>query len=307
MYNYNGDVMKVLCIGHAAYDFTMPMKEYPKENKKYRVENAVGCGGGPASNAAFLLSSWGIKTYFAGVVGNDENGRKIKEEFKKIKVNTRFLEVDPNNDTTISFIVVNAKNGSRTIFTKRSSAMKLTKEINVKADLILVDGQELEASKKAMENNKNAITVIDAGRVKKETVELAKLVDYVICSSDFAEEYTGIKIDLKDSKCLENIFSKLTSEFKNVIITVEDKGALYQKDGIVKQVPSIRVKQIDSTGAGDIFHGAFCYCLLKKYDIEKCIMISNIAGAISVTRVGGRYSMPSLKEVMSTYRKCLKK
>ena len=75
----------------------------------------------------------------------------------------------------------------------------------------------------------------------------------------------------------------------------------------MKIIPSIKVKQIDSTGAGDIFHGAFAYCMLKKYSIEKSIKIANIAGAISVTRMGGRYSMPSLKEVMSMYKKWLKK
>lgn len=299
--------MKALCIGHATYDFTMSMKDYPKENAKYRVENAVECGGGPASNAAYLLSLWGVDTYFAGVVGNDENGKKIKEEFKKVNVNTRFLEVDSNNDTTMSFVLINAKNGSRTIFTKKSSGMKLTKEINIKPDLILVDGEELEASKKVLLNNKNAISIIDAGRLRESTIELAKMVDYVVCSRTFVEEYIGIKIDLSNNEALDEIFVKLMTDFKNVIITLEEKGALYQKEGKVKLIPSIEVDEVDSTGAGDIFHGAFAYSLLKKYDIEKSIIIANIAGAISVTRLGGRYSMPSLKEVMGEYRKCLRK
>lgn len=299
--------MKALCIGHATYDFTMSMKDYPKENVKYRVENAVECGGGPASNAAYLLSLWGVDTYFAGVVGNDENGKKIKEEFKKVNVNTRFLEVDYNNDTTMSFVLINAKNGSRTIFTKKGSGMKLTKEINIKPDLILVDGEELEASKKVLLNNKNAISIMDAGRLRESTIELAKMVDYVVCSKAFVEEYTGIKIDLNNEDVINKIFMKLMTNFKNVIITLEEKGALYQKEGRIKLIPSIEVDEVDSTGAGDIFHGAFAYCLLKKYDIEKSIMIANIAGAISVTRLGGRYSMPSLKEVMREYRKCLRK
>ena len=299
--------MKALCIGHATYDFTMSMKDYPKENTKYRVENVVECGGGPASNAAYLLSLWGVDTYFAGVVGNDENGKKIKEEFKKVNVNTRFLEVDSNNDTTMSFVLINAKNGSRTIFTKKSSGMKLTKEINIKPDLILVDGEELEASKKVLSNSKNAISIIDAGRLRESTIELSKMVDYVVCSKVFVEEYTGIKIDLNNEDVINKIFTELTRDFKNVIITLEEKGALYQKEGKVKLIPSIEVDEVDSTGAGDIFHGAFAYSLLKKYDIEKSIMIANIAGAISVTRLGGRYSMPSLKEVMREYRKCLRK
>lgn len=301
-----GDNMKALCIGHASYDFTMPMDTYPIENSKYRITNAVGCGGGPASNAAYLLSKWGIETYFAGVVGKDDNGRKIKEEFKQIGVNTKYLEMDPNNDTTISFIIVNAKNGSRTIFTKRSKNMELTKKIDIKPDLILVDAQELVASKEAIKSNPNAITMIDAGRFNDNVVELAKMVDYVVCSKNFAEDYTKMRVNIHDSKEIKEMYKKLTKDFKNVIITLEDKGALYQKDNIIKVMPSIKVKPVDSTGAGDIFHGAFAYCLLNNFDIEKTIMISNITGAISVTRLGGRYSMPSLKEVMDIYEKCLK-
>ena len=207
----------------------------------------------------------------------------------------------------MSFVLINAKNGSRTIFTKKSSGMKLTKEINIKPDLILVDGEELEASKKVLLNNKNAISIIDAGRLRESTIELAKMVDYVVCSKAFVEEYTGIKIDLSNNEALDEIFAKLMTDFKNVIITLEENGALYQKEGKVKLIPSIEVDEVDSTGAGDIFHGAFAYSLLKKYDIEKSIMIANIAGAISVTRLGGRYSMPSLKEVMKEYKKCLRK
>lgn len=296
--------MKALCIGNASYDFTMPMDSYPIENNKYRVTNAVGCGGGPASNAAYLLAKWGIETFFAGVVGKDDNGNQIKDEFTKIGVNTKYLVMDSKCETTMSFIIVNSKNGSRTIFTKRSSKMNLKKKINDKFDLILVDGQELEASKYAIKNNKDAISMIDAGRVNDDVVELAKMVDYVVCSKAFAEEYTGIRINVHDADSLKQIFKKMKKDFKNVVITLESKGALYEKDNIIKLMPSIKVTPVDSTGAGDIFHGAFAYSILNAFDIEKTIMISNIAGAISVTRLGGRYSMPTLKETKEMYNKC---
>lgn len=298
--------MKALCIGHAAYDFTMPMDEYPKENFKYRVTNSVGCGGGPASNAAYLLSKWGINTYFAGVVGNDENGKLIEKEFKSIGVNTKYLEFDKKNPTTMSFIINNSENGSRTIFTKRSQTMKMTKKINEKVDLILVDGEDADAAIYALKKNPNAVSMIDAGRNRPDTVRLAKLVDYVVCSKDFVEDYTKLKIDIDNEKRLNDIFEILNKDFKNVIFTYEKDGAFYYDNG-VKRVPSIDVTQVDSTGAGDIFHGAFAYCLLNKFDIEKTIKISNIAGAISVTRLGGRYSMPTLDEVMKEYKKCLMK
>lgn len=299
--------MKALCIGHASYDITMPMDSYPLENSKYRSKEVVECGGGPASNAAYLLAKWGVETYFAGVVGNDDFGKIIKKEFKDVGVNIDYLELTPKGKTTMSFIVNNKINGSRTIFTRMNDKKELLKEIEVKPDIILLDGEELKAAKKVLKNNPEAISVIDAGSYRPATVELSKIVDYVVCSKNFAEDHTGIRINVHDPDNMKQLFKKMNKDFKNVIITLESKGALYQIENKIKLMPSIKVESVDSTGAGDIFHGAFVYGILNGFDIEKTIMMANIAGALSVTKLGGRYSMPSLKEVKDTYIKCSKK
>ena len=80
--------MKILAIGHAAYDTTIPVDGYPKENTKNRVKQQIECGGGPACNAAYLLGKWGLDVAFAGVVGKDRFGEKIKQELTEAHVNT---------------------------------------------------------------------------------------------------------------------------------------------------------------------------------------------------------------------------
>ena len=288
---------KIICIGSAAYDITIPMEDYPTENIKYRVKEKIEGGGGPASNAAYLLGKWNTDVYFAGVVGDDNYGRRIESEFKAANVNTKYMEFDKGNDTTISFIIVNKKTGSRTIFAKRDENIVYNTNINLKVDYILVDGQEYEASVNVIKNNKNAISVIDAGRANDNVINLAKLVNYVVCSKEFAETYTSLKINLEDSNSIVEVFNKM-KDFKNVIITLEDKGCLYKKDGVIMLMPSIKVEAKDSTGAGDYFHGAFMYCLIKDFEIKRTLKICNVAGALSVTKVGGRNSVPSLEEVM---------
>jgi sulfofructose kinase len=296
-----GDNMKILCVGNVSYDITFPVDEYPTENIKYRVKEKVVGGGGPASNAAYLLGKWGMNVYFAGTVGNDSYGKDIIKEFKNVNVNTKYIEVDKNNETTLSLILVNNKNGSRTIFSYRSDNLKLSKKIKNKFDVILVDGQEYEASVEAIKNNPKAISIIDAGRVKDNVISLCKMVNYVVCSKDFAEEYTSMKIDINDQKNIEEVLNRLNKDFKNVVVTLEDKGAMYKDNDVVKIIPSIKVISRDSTGAGDLFHGAFTYCIANKFDIEKTIKISNITGALSVTKVGARNSVPTLEEVMKVY------
>ena len=297
--------MKVLCIGHTAYDITDLSDGYPKENVKYRVEKRIECGGGPASNAAYLLGKWGIKTYIASVVGNDIYGKRIKKEFTDVGVDTTYLELSNKYKTTSSFIIVNKKNASRTVFTYRNPQMRINDmDININPDYILVDAQELELSLKMIKKYPKAITILDAGRAKYANIKLGKIVDYLVTSRNFAEDFTGMKIDINDNNSLNNVYNSLEKDFKgHIVITLEEHGCLYKEDGIVKLMPGYKVIAKDTTGAGDIFHGAFVYALMNKYNYADVMRISNIAGALSVREIGGRYSVPDLKEVLRIYEK----
>jgi sulfofructose kinase len=296
--------MKILCIGHASYDITIPFDGYPLENTKNRVDSKYECGGGPASNAAYLLGKWGVDTTFVGVMGDDVYAHRITDEFKRVGVNTDHIEYDKEAETTLSLIIVNRKNGSRTVLAHRLPNMELKNKMNLKADVILVDGQELRASLEALENNPNAIAIIDAGSLKEATVTLGKKVNYLVCSKKFAEDFTNIKVDFNNPKSIADIYDIMNKEFKNnIVITLEAKGCLYMKDGKIKLMPSINVTPVDTTGAGDIFHGAFTYCIAHGFDLEKSLKIANITGALSVTRMGGRNSVFPLEEVMKIYEK----
>ncbi len=295
--------MKILCIGHIAYDITIPLEQYPIENTKNRVPSRVECGGGPASNAAYLLGKWGIDTYIAGVIGNDVYGKRIKKEFEEVGVNTTYLEMNSEQETTSSFIIANKQKGTRTVFTYRPNNIKM-KPINLsfEPDLILTDGQEVELSKEMIKKYPNAISVIDAGRANPEIIELAKLVNYTVCSKEFAESVTNMTIDYDKPNTLRELYRKMEFIFKNnIVVTLEAKGALYQYKKQVKLMPSIKVKAVDSTGAGDLFHGAFVYGLAKNMPYEEIVKLSNVTGALSVTKIGGRFSAPSREEIKKVY------
>ena len=287
--------MKTLCIGNVTYDITIPFEGYPVENNKYRVNTRIECGGGPASNAAYLLGKWGINPYFAGIIGNDEYGKEILKEFESVKVDTTYLKVSDNYKTTSSFIINNKLNGSRTTFAYKPNDYKLD-EINEKFDVILLDGQEYEVTKKLLENNKNSITIIDAGRPVETVIELAKMCKYVVCSKTFAEGVTNIKDDYVGMyKKLEELFTGI------IVVTLEDKGSLVKIDGNIMVIPSINVIALDSTGAGDLYHGAFTYGIIQGWDLLKTVKFSNITGALSVTKVGSRNSVFTLDEVLKVY------
>lgn len=293
--------MKAVCVGHSTYDTTLPLNEYPTENLKYRIEKKVECGGGPASNGAYLLAKWGIPTSILSIVGDDYYGKRVVEDFKNIGANIKYLETKKNHSTSSSYIIANMQNGSRTIITsKRNPIRKLEQDIKIEADLILIDGEHPETAKDVLLQNKNAISILDAGRLNEDTKMLGKLVTYVVCSKDFAEEFANIKIDYNNQDTIIQCYNKLKSYFRtNIIITLEDKGSFTEINNTYQQIPSIKVKAIDSTGAGDIFHGAFAYFIGMNYPLKEAIHYASITGAISVTRIGSRYSIPDLEEVLN--------
>ncbi len=291
--------MKVICIGHAAYDITIPVEKFIKENTKNRLEGILECGGGPANNAAYLLGKWGMDVTFLGVVGNDEYGKYIKEELESVNVDTRYIEYNERYKTTSSFIIANMSTGSRTILTYRSNKLKMHDvDIDFKPDIILIDGQEPELSKKIIKENPDAISIIDAGRPTDEIIELCKMVDYVVCSKEFAETVADFKFDDKDDYSYDLIWQALKQEFDGkIIVTLESNGCVYEINDHFKKIPGIKMDAIDTTGAGDIFHGAFTYGIAKKLPLEETLKFANIVAGLSVTRLGSKNSMFTLEEI----------
>ena len=107
----------------------------------------------------------------------------------------------------------------------------------------------------------------------------------------------SVKIDIDNDGAdeviyvLSNVYSQNEEPILFSIVALEDNGEY-------KIIPSIEVESIDSTGAGDIYHGAFTYFLANKYSFENCLRLANIAGALSVSKVGSKASIPKLEEVL---------
>lgn len=287
--------MSIVCVGQCAYDITFPIEEELKENQKYRIYHKFECIGAPAANASILCAMWGEDTMLISRIGTDIYGKQIKKGLESFHVCTKYLYEDREFATPISAIIANASNGYRTIFNcpgiQKALPFQYPKE-NV--EVILVDGHELQASLEMLERHPKAISIIDAGTYKDETRLLAGKVDYLICSQDFAFQYTGIEVNIQNPDTWKKTYIKLKNlHKKQIVVTLGDKGLLYEQDHQIAHMPAFLVTAIDSTGAGDIFHGAFAYCMKKGYALVDALKISSAASAISVQTVGGQPSIPS--------------
>lgn len=293
--------MKILCVGEATYDTIYSISGDIYENAYLQADSKTECGGGTSSDIAYLLAKWKMESYFAGTIGKDDNGKEVLKEFNEIGVKTNFLEIDKNVTTSSNFIISNLDNLSCTTLNYHTNDIKTDVEIDITPDIIVLDGNEFELSKKVLEQFPKATSFLYLNKFTKNDIILGQKVDYVICSSTFASQITNIKVNYKNSNTLINMYSKLNRAFKNVIISLNDIGCLYEIDGSIKIMPYMKIEPVDRVSCNEIFLGALVYGISNKYDIEKSLKYANIARSLSITRIGGRTSIPTLDEVEDIY------
>jgi sulfofructose kinase len=292
--------VSALCIGHASWDLCMQVNAYPAEDSKSETTALLESGGGPAANAAWLLSRWGVPTALAAVVGQDDYGDKVIKELAGGGIDCRLVQRRAGYATPVSFIIVNRAAGSRTIINRKvpANGLKLSPERldGLNPGLLLFDGHDLEASLTAMAAFPSALTVLDAGSLREGTSILAGKVRYLVCSERFAGQVTGEGDVLgRWQRCL----GRLRELYRTVVVITLGSGGCAFDDGQHQvHLPALPVEARDTTAAGDIFHGAFAYGLLKGMSLAKTLEVSTVAAGLSVEKPGGRPSVPGLDDVL---------
>lgn len=295
---------EILCIGQATCDLTISVPAALVENQKYVIDRPFECGGGPAMNAACLLGRWGSRVFLLAHTGQDSYGERIRQDLKKYGVCTDYLMASEQDRTPYSFIFTNMSNGARTILNYQGSLSGEYPDFTGKKfDVILTDAHEPENSLRALEEFPEALSLIDAGTCRKKTVELARKVDYLVCSEDFAGQYTGQAFDLDRQAEVEELFRRIEAingseliEGRHTVVTLGERGLLFRENGVIRHLPAYPVKAVDTTGAGDIFHGAFAFGLSRKESMFSILKRSAVAAALSVQKKGGQTAVPSWEE-----------
>ena len=168
--------------------------------------------------------------------------------------------------------------------------------------VILFDGHEPELSLSLMNDAhaKGIKTVLDAGSLNKGTSRLFDKVDYLVCSEKFAYELTGAS---SPDRAIETLFSYSPS----VVITLGKNGLIWKHAGGKGRIPSFSVDVVDSTGAGDVFHGAFAGCLAMGKEWLESLTYSSAAAALCCTRLGARTGIPEgceVEQFLKDYTNC---
>lgn len=302
--------MNVVGLGQCALDYLFVVDSFPLSDTKKEVLEWTISGGGPVATALVSLSRLGANCSFHGIVGDDESGKKIEDSLKMENVNVQGLLKRPNSNSQVAFIVVEKKSGKRTIFWRRPSGEPLKPEeihgnFLDNADFLLLDGLMVEASiyaaKKARE--KNIPVMLDAGRVREGVVELASMCDYVVASEEFGEELIKeYNHSVSSFNPEEALLSMKSFGVKTCTITLGDKGSLTHTGDEMFHIPAFKVDAVDTTGAGDVFHGGYIYGLMQKWDMKDVVRFATVFASLKCRKLGGRVGIPSLEEIEAFLR-----
>jgi sulfofructose kinase len=288
------NMIDVLCVGATSYDLVFRVDHHPGPDEKAVAESFVRCGGGPASNASVTVSRMGLTAAFAGYLGWDQFGRLHLEELQAAGVNTEFV-VRGDYPTPVSSVRV-TPSGERSLVNYRSADSVIHPEMldfkNIHPKVILFDGHEpeLSVSLQRVAHARGIRTVLDAGSWNRGTSQLFDKVDHLVCSAKFAYEFTG-------ESSPEPALNKLLSHNPCVVITLGREGLIWGNAGGEGRLPAYPVAVEDSTGAGDVFHGAYAGCLAMGKGFDDTLRYASAAAALSCTRLGARTGIPEGAEV----------
>lgn len=283
----------VLCVGHASFDVTMSVPRQPVPNEKMQADALQLAGGGPAANAAVCVARLGGEAGFCGYLGRDVFGDICLDEFATESVDTSLI-VRGKHPTPVSQILAKP-DGTRSVVNFKGETPWLAADVirfNEKPKVMLFDGHEPLLSASLFKQGKAAgiMTALDAGSLHKGTDALAFEVDYLVTSSKFARQFCA-------TDDMQAALTILADKRDNVVITLGGTGLIWSRNGETGAMPAPEVAVIDSTGAGDAFHGAFALGLARGMAWEEMLYFASRVGALTCTRLGARAGLPGASEV----------
>jgi sulfofructose kinase len=290
----------VVGFGLNSVDHLCVVDRYPDFNSKAEIQEYKMLAGGQVATAISFLSNVGLKTKYVGKVGSDDLGRFSRQTLNAERVDTSAVITEQGARNQYAFIIIDKRNGERTILWQRDPQLNFKaselSEVDICSGRILhLDGYDAEAAvQAALWCQQQGIPVsIDLDRKVENCKELVENVDFLIASDNFPSEFTGIRDPGKAFWALQNYYQGFLA------VTLGEKGAVTAIGDRCHVFPGLRIAALDTTGAGDIFHGGFIYGLLRNWPLDRIMAFANSAAGLSCLQLGAKGGICGLPEIMA--------
>lgn len=292
--------------GLNAVDHLIVVPEYPAFDAKIRLLDHQQAAGGQAATTMVALQRLGLKTAYAGRFGSDSEGQFGLQGLKSERVNTEFVEVVEGARNQLAFIIIDARNGERTIIWDRDERLAyLADEAPVvlasRGRALHLDAHDPPACGRMARAARAEHTIVsaDIDNIYDGLPDLLPLIDSLITSREFPHRLTGIA-DERAS------LVELKARYGCALVgmTLGRRGAIIYCEGQFIESPSYEVPGAcrDTTGAGDAFHGGFLYGMLSGEDVETSLKLGNAVAALKCRGLGARTALPDANQLREFLR-----
>lgn len=288
----------VLGIGLNATDTLILLSHFPAYAGKVPFEEEILSPGGQVASAVVTCARLGLRVKYIGTVGDDERGRIQIESLQASGINLDDVEVRKGCANQTAYILIDRTTGERTVLWRRGDCLRLdpgsiTPEKITCARLLHIDGHDTAAVARAAEiAHRHGIPVtVDVDTIYHGFDRVLPNVTYLVASSEFPVQWTNERDPFKALETIQDEY-----RIPVAAMTLGAHGALARVDGQFIYSPAFVVNCIDTTGAGDVFHGAFCYAVLQKMTMRETLEFSNAMGALNCTALGARGGIATIAE-----------
>lgn len=250
-----------LFIGLTTLDFIYLSDRSLTSNQKIAAQDYLTVGGGPATNAAVAFNYFGNQSQLISVLGQHPLTQLIRNDLREYGVEMIDLMPQKTDPPCISSIIVNSNTGERAVISlnaaKSQAELVITPDLLSKVDIILIDGHQLAVSLAIAQlaQTRNIPVVMDGGSWKPGLEKILPYIDYAICSANFYPP---------QCQTTNDVFNWLQEQgIEKIAITNGENPIQHLAQNTKLGIKIPPTKTIDTLGAGDIFHGAFCHYILQ--------------------------------------------
>ncbi|HEX7550329.1 MAG TPA: PfkB family carbohydrate kinase [Candidatus Methylomirabilis sp.] len=293
----------VVGVGVNVIDYLFRIPHFPEPNTKMDALGATIQGGGLTATAMVACARLDLRTRYIGKFGDNEIGRMARQELLAEGLDLAGSVVAEGVPNRFCVVLVEEGSGHRTIVRQRDPRIwltpaELTREAVCAGRSLHLDGHEGDAALQAARWAKQAgvLVSVDAEEPTQHREELFPLADVLIVSQRFARGLTGKTAPADILQALARFGPACVG------LTLGEAGSALLYRGRLVDAPGFPVEVVDTTGAGDVFHGAFLYGLLQGWDARDILVFANAVSALKCTRLGGRSGIPRVDDVHAFLR-----
>ena len=263
----------VVGIGLNSTDTLLVVPHFPAYAGKVPFEDGILSPGGQVASAMATCARLGLRAKYIGTVGDDERGRIQWESLVESGINLDHVQVRRGCENQSAYILIDRSTGERTVLWRRPEELRLepgeiTPEQITCGRLLHIDGHDTAAVERAAQIARQAgiPVTVDVDTIYHGFDRVLPWVDYLVASSEFPVQWTDQRDPFKALELIQDEY-----QMRVAAMTLGPHGALARVEGRFIYSPAFVVNCVDTTGAGDVFHGAFCYAVLQRMSIEEAL------------------------------------